>query len=445
MPSLLETLESDLRAEQSALEPLTRRRDTLEAEAEDARSYDGVRDGIAAVEGEMDPHLTRITALNADITRERSRRERVRSAPSANLPDQPEEGPVTPVGGFARMPAALTDQFLGSDEWRGYVANVAPKGFSHSARVESPKIDVQGSLIPGLVRRGLVTGGSATSAGALILPDQVGIFDEGTFQRELSVLDVITRGTTDSDTVEYVRTTGFTNLAAIVPEADSVDPTDNTGRKPWSSIALERVQESVQTIAHGEAATTRALSDAGQMRTIIENWLRYGLLEELEDEIVNGAGGADHFDGITTVSGTQPQAFVTDIATTIRKAKTKVRVVGKARANAVVLNPYDWEALDLFMTFEGPGSNFRQATDESPARLFGLRIVESEAVDVGQAIIGDFRRAVLWDRQQTTVQATSGYMDFFMKNLVAILAELRAAFGVIRPAAFVIADVGTGS
>jgi hypothetical protein len=32
-----------------------------------------------------------------------------------------------------------------------------------------------------------------------------------------------------------------------------------------------------------------------------------------------------------------------------------------------------------------------------------------------------------------------------MKNLVAILAELRAAFGVIRPKAFVIADVGTGS
>lgn len=445
MPSLLETLETDLRAEQSAIEPLQRRRDTLEAEAEDARSYDGVRDGLAAVESEMDPHLSRIQALNADIARERARRERVRAAPSAGIADEPQEGPVTPLGGFQPMQRALTDQFLGADAWQSYVAQVAPRGFSRDARVEGPKINVQGSLVPGLVRRGLVTGGSSTSAGALIMPDQSGIFDEGAFQRELTVLDVITRGTTDSDTVEYVRTTGFTNLAAIVPEADNVDPTDNTGRKPWSSLALLRVQEAVQTIAHGEAATTRALSDAGQMRTIIENWLRYGLLETLEEEIVNGAGGADHFTGITNVVGHQTQAFVTDIATTIRKAKTKVRVVGKARANAVLLNPYDWEALDLFMTFDGPGSNFRQATDESPARIFGLRIVESEAVDVGQAIVGDFRRAVLWDRQQTTVQATSGYMDFFMKNLVAILAELRAAFGVIRPAAFVVSDVGTGS
>lgn len=445
MPSLLETLESDLRAEQTALEPLQTRRDTFEAEAEDAGTYDAVRDNIAAVEAEMDPHLRRITALQGDIAHERARRERVRSAPSANVPDGQEEGPITPLGGFQPMSRSLTDQFLGAEAWQGYVAQVAPRGFSRDARVESPKIDVQGSLVPGLVRRGLVTGGSSTSAGALIIPDQSGIFDEGTFQRELTVLDVITRGTTDSDTVEYVRTTGFTNNAATVPEADNVLATDDTGRKPWSSLALLRVQEAVQTIAHGEAATTRALSDAGQMRTIIENWLRYGLLEALENEIVNGAGGADHFTGIVNVSGHQTQAFVTDIATTIRKAKTKVRVVGKARANAVLLNPYDWEALDLFMTFEGPGSNFRQATDESPARIFGLRIVESEAVAEGTAIVGDFRRAVLWDRQQTTVQATSGYMDFFMKNLVAILAELRAAFGVVRPAAFVVSDVGTGS
>ena len=445
MASLIEVLEQDRSKAAEAREEVAGRRAVLEADALEAKSYDGVREQIAKVDDELTAHDKTLAQIDADMARERTNRERIRQAPSAGPQGDPQEGPITPLGGFQPMPSSLTDQFLGNSDWQGYVAQVAPRGFSQKQRVESPKIEVAGSLVPGLVRRGLVTGGSSTSAGALITPGQSGIFDEGAFQRELTVLDVITRGTTDSDTVEYVRTTGFTNLAAIVPEADSVDDVDDTGRKPWSSLNLLRVQEAVQTIAHGEAASTRALSDAGQMRTIIENWLRYGILETLEEEIVNGAGGADHFTGITNVVGHQTQAFVTDIATTIRKGKTKTRVVGKARANAVLLNPYDWEALDLFMTFDGPGSNFRQATDESPARIFGLRIVESEAVDVGQAIVGDFRRAVLWDRQQTTVQATSGYMDFFMKNLVAILAELRAAFGVIRPAAFVVCDVGTGS
>ena len=32
--------------------------------------------------------------------------------------------------------------------------------------------------------------------------------------------------------------------------------------------------------------------------------------------------------------------------------------------------------------------------------------------------------------------ATDSHMDFFIRNLVAILAEMRAAFGVIQPSAF---------
>ena len=37
--------------------------------------------------------------------------------------------------------------------------------------------------------------------------------------------------------------------------------------------------------------------------------------------------------------------------------------------------------------------------------------------------------------------ATDSHSDFFVKNLIAILAEMRAAFGVIRPAAFVTIDL----
>jgi hypothetical protein len=32
--------------------------------------------------------------------------------------------------------------------------------------------------------------------------------------------------------------------------------------------------------------------------------------------------------------------------------------------------------------------------------------------------------------------ASDSHADFFIRNLVAILGELRAAFGVLRPAAF---------
>ena len=55
--------------------------------------------------------------------------------------------------------------------------------------------------------------------------------------------------------------------------------------------------------------------------------------------------------------------------------------------------------------------------------------------------MGDFRTAVLWDREQAAVHVTDSHDDWFVKNIIAILAEMRAAFGVIRPAGFVSIDL----
>lgn len=380
-----------------------------------------------------------IGTLDADLARAQAAAERTRNAPAALV-----EGPVLPVAPPAAMPMGLADQVLNSAEWQGWMSREGGN-FSPNVHLNSPKIAVAGSVLaPARLRAAQsswvpTTGGTQYSAKELILAGQSGILDEGAFRRPLSLLDLVTRGTTDSDSVDFVRTTAFTNNAAVVPEADDVLYTDDTGRKPWSRITLARVNVPVYTVAHGEAATTRALADAGQMRTLIESFLRYGLLEELEDLICNG-GGTTTFEGLTVVANTQSQAWDTDIITTIRKAKTKVFLNGKAQANGVLMHPNDWEALDLALTLAGTNSN-RDAGAESTPRIWGLPVVQSEAIAEGTAIVGDFRRAVLWDRQMTTVQATSGYMDFFMKNMVAILAELRAAFGVIRPAAFVITDV----
>jgi HK97 family phage major capsid protein len=52
------------------------------------------------------------------------------------------------------------------------------------------------------------------------------------------------------------------------------------------------------------------------------------------------------------------------------------------------------------------------------------------------ALVGDFTKAVLWLREGAQVLATDSHSDFFVKNLVALLAELRAALGVLLPSAF---------
>jgi len=299
--------------------------------------------------------------------------------------------------------------------------------------------------------KALITGASDTSGGALVDSDRRGLLDFGTFQRPLTLRDVITSGTTGSDAVEYVRVTAFTNSAAPVPEATSsaspvadedgvLEPVAGAGVKPESNLTLLKVTTPVKTIAHWVPVTRRAISDAGQLRTLIDSFLSYGLEEELEDQIFNGDGNGENFEGLITVADVQTQAWDTDILTTSRKARTKVRTVGRATPNAYVLHPLDWEKIDLLQDNEARYF-FGGPMQIGTPRLWGLPVIESEAATPGIGWVGDFRMAVLWDREQSSITVSDSHADFFIRNLIAILAELRAAFGVIRPKAFVEIDL----
>jgi HK97 family phage major capsid protein len=60
-------------------------------------------------------------------------------------------------------------------------------------------------------------------------------------------------------------------------------------------------------------------------------------------------------------------------------------------------------------------------------------VVENEACPLGFALVGDFRRAILWDRESVQISVGTANEDF-IRNLVRVLAEIRVGFGVVRPA-----------
>lgn len=339
---------------------------------------------------------------------------------------------------------SIGEQFTDSAEYKALMAT-APNGtFGQKQRVQS-----------GLAGfKSLVTGGSDTSAGAWVVNDQLGTqVGLDAFQRPLRLRDVVTNGNTTSDTVEYVRLTSVTNNAAPVAEATtSAAPTApggagalvnaaGGGYKPESALAAAKVTTPVRTIAHWIPVTKRALSDAAQIRTLIDAFLRYGLEEELEDQMVQGDGTGENFEGVANVSGVQAQAWDTNALVTLRKARTKVRTVGRSIPNAYLLNPADVETIDLLQDNEARFYFGGPAGVGTAQTLWGLPVVETEAVPAGTGYVGDWRKAILWDREQATIQMTDSHLDFFVRNLVAILAEMRAAFGVIQPNAFVEVDL----
>lgn len=340
--------------------------------------------------------------------------------------------------------ASLGETFVKSGEYAGLLATAPNGNFQEKQRVQSMPVGY----------KSLITGGSDTSAGAWVyndvVPNTVGL---DAFQRPLMLRDVVSSGTTSSDTVEYVRITSTTNNAATVAEAtSSAAPTapggagalvnaTGGGYKPESAIAAAKITTPVRTIAHWIPITKRALSDAAQVRTLIDNFLRYGLEEELEDQMISGDNTGENFEGLSNVSGVQAQAWDTDPLTTLRKAKTKVRTVGRSVANAYLLNPADLETIDLLQDNEGRFYFGGPSGVGTAQQLWGIPVIETEAVAAGTGYVGDFRKAILWDREQASITMTDSHADFFIRNMVAILAEMRAAFGVIQPNAFVEVDL----
>lgn len=332
---------------------------------------------------------------------------------------------------------SIGEQFVESPEFKAWLKQVAPGGrIPDSARgLVSPPVEFKGLLR----RKELITGESDVSAGAFVVPDYTGIY-ESLGRYPLVLRDLISVRTTTSDLVHFVRQTRQVTQAATVPEANVTDYTGATGEvsgeKPEGTLRFEPVTEPVKTIAVWIPATKRALSDAAQLRGLIDDELQADLDEELEDQLLNGDGVGENFTGILNTAGIQSQAWDTDMLTTIRKARTALRTIGKSRATAMVVHPNDAETLDLLKDDQGR-FYFGGPVDGGVQRVWRVPVVESDLATEGTGLMGDWRKAVLWDRAKASIMVSDSHSDFFIRNMVAILAELRAAFAVIRPSAFI--------
>jgi HK97 family phage major capsid protein len=343
----------------------------------------------------------------------------------------------------------LGQRFVTSPEYQKWVKQIAPGGrVPDSARgLVSPPVQFK-SLLRGWGRKDLITGSSDTSAGAFVQTDYTGIY-EPLGRYPLTIIDLVNRRETTSDLVEFVRQTTRVQEAAPTAEANVTDSDSQVsgavvGTKPEGAIAFEKVQEAVKTIAVWIPATKRALSDAAQIRGIIDQELQDDLNEELEDQIVNGNGVGENFTGIFNTSGILAQAWDTDIHRTGRKAITTLEVTGRSMATAWVLHPQDWETIEL--TQDDNGRYYYAGPQQrGPKTWWGVPVATSQSLTQGTGLLGDFRKAVMWDREEASIQVSDSHSDFFIRNMVAILAEMRAAFGLIRPSAFVEVDLESGS
>ncbi|MBW1251959.1 MULTISPECIES: phage major capsid protein [Pantoea] len=275
--------------------------------------------------------------------------------------------------------------------------------------------------------------------GQIVAPQRLPGIDTAPKQR-LFIRDLIAPGRTQSNTIYYVKQTGFTNNAAVVPE--------NT-TKPYSDIKFAEETTPVRTIAHMFKASKQILDDFAQLQSTVDAEMRYGLQYVEEQEILFGDGTGAHLKGIIPQAVTFKQAFAVKKQTSIDVLRLAMLQAQLARfpATGHVLHFTDWAGIELSKDDLGRYILANPAQLTSPT-LWGLPVVATEAAQfLGKFLTGAFNAgAQLFDREDANVVVSSENQDDFEKNMITIRCEERLALAVYRPEAFVWGSLsGSGS
>lgn len=251
-------------------------------------------------------------------------------------------------------------------------------------------------------------------------------------ERRLTIRDLIAPGTTDSNAIEYVRETGFTNNAAAVAEG---------GAKPYSDLVFELVNAPVRTLAHLFKASRQILDDSSALQSYIDARARYGLLTVEEQQLLYGNGTGANLQGLMTLAETY--AAPGGIVVTGEQRIDRLRLallqaeLSEFPADGIVLNPIDWAAIEL--TKDGEGRYIvGQPQEGTAARLWNRPVVATQAMQQDEFLTGAFRLgAQIFDRMDVEILISTENDKDFENNMVTIRAEERLAFAVYRPEAFV--------
>lgn len=349
-----------------------------------------------------------------------------------------EEGAADPNSGLT--PGEV---FIRSEAYRQWTENF-PSGGPAYGDSKSGTVGYRamagllGLRTPTAKMRTLITSAD-TSAGDLVSPLHRGLVEPG-LTRPLTLRQLVTVLPISTDSIEYVKETGRVQAAAPVAEATAL--TGTSGTKPEGGLTFDIVVDTVKTLAIWVPATKRILQDAPQLQSYINEYIINDLGRELEDQMLSGSGSGKDFRGILNTPGVLTQTLQTDENNfdSIRRAKYQVVTTARTTPTAVVLHPEDATKMDIAKS-GAPSAPYNYwgtgpfGPGNGPGSLWGMRVVESDALSAGTALVGDFGKALLYDRESVTLSVGT-VNDDYIRNLVRMLGELRAGFGVLRPSAF---------
>lgn len=167
-----------------------------------------------------------------------------------------------------------------------------------------------------------------------------------------------------------------------------------------------------------------------------------------ENQLLNGAGTGSTVQGLLNRSGiqTETQAASDDSAQdAIFRAITKVQTGSGLAADAIIINPADYQALrlakDANNQYYGGGffsGEYGNGGIVAQPPLWGLPTVVTAAVPAKTVVVGALKASTtVYRKGGVRVESTNSHVDDFTNNLITTRIEERVALAVRIPSATV--------
>lgn len=277
----------------------------------------------------------------------------------------------------------------------------------------------------------MAAAGDPVGIGGPTDPSRVGLWRgiQPQLRRRLRLLDLINTQAMSGGSFYYTREQGSYLGAAEVAE---------NATKPPGDVTFVDDEVVAQTIAAWYKVSRPSIADVPTLQGVLNQRLVYGVMRRVENQVLGGDGVGQNIRGILNTTGIAAAAFnaAVPLSDNLLSGVTDV-LVSEAEPNAVVVNPVDRQKM---LSALAAGSGERLDSDGAfgtPAdTAWGLPLITSTVIPVGQALVGDFGQCTLFVREGVNVRVSDSDQNDFISNRLTLLGEGRFGLAIWNAAAF---------
>lgn len=246
--------------------------------------------------------------------------------------------------------------------------------------------------------------------------------------RALHVTDLITWGTTNSSSVDWIEVSGKTNGSAMRAEG---------GKYGQGDVSYHEISTKVKIASEYMKVTNESLKDASFLASEINSELLSDLQLLIDTQLLSGDGTGNNLKGIDQYATVWAAGSFAGIvnepneADVLRVAINQILVAGNGKyfPNAILMNPTDVTKLDLLKITDGRYIEVPYYDGETQT-VIRVPIVQNVGITAGLFKVADFTKAKAFLRDPLTIRVFDQNEDDALYNRSTITGNIRLAFRI---------------